>query len=309
LKDPVSAGVAEVKVSTLALDTGGKQLHLWCHGFRAVGMKTFLSEGRYYGCCNVSKEAGSFVLSECSYAPKLDIPKHAHENAYFIFALSGGQEESFGTRKRTYVPGTLAFHPAGEAHCEKLGSQGMRCLHVEFRSEWTERHAEVSRFLQNGSHVQGGRFGWLAQRVYREFCRMDDVAPVAIEGLVLEILAEASRLRRQDTPGERPRWLVQARELIHARFAEPLSLSDVAVAVGIHPVSLARAFRSQYHCSVGEFIRRVRIESACKAILAQDLPLIEVGLAAGFADQAHFSRTFKLITGLTPAQFRAAQKR
>jgi hypothetical protein len=77
-------------------------------------MNTILSEGRYYGCCNVSKKAGFFVLSECTYAPGLHIPKHAHENAYFIFALNGGQEESFGTRNRTYVPGTLAFHPAGK---------------------------------------------------------------------------------------------------------------------------------------------------------------------------------------------------
>jgi AraC family transcriptional regulator len=269
-------------------------------------MSARLSEGQYYGYCNVSRKAGPLVLSECNYAPGLHIPRHAHENAYFIFALNGGQEESFGTRNRTYVPGTLAFHPAGEAHSEKLSSEGMRCLHVEFRSDWIERHAEVSRFLEKGSHVQGGRFGWLAHRVYQEFCSMDDVAPAAIEGLVLEILAEASRLGRQDS-GERPRWLVQARELIHARFAEPLSLQDIAAAVGIHPVHLARAFRSQYHCSVGEFIRQVRIESACNAIRSQGLPMTDVALAAGFADQAHFARTFKRITGLTPGQFRAAQ--
>ncbi len=251
-------------------------------------MKTFLSEGRYYGCCNVSRRTGPLVLSEYSYGPGLHIPKHAHENAYFIFALNGGQEETFGTCHRAYAPGTLAFHPAGETHCEKLGPKGMRCLHVEFGPQWIGRHAEVSRFLENGSHFQGGRFGWLAQRVYQEFCHMDDVAPAAIEGLILEILADASRFRREDSPGERPRWLIQARELIHAHFTESLSLSDVATAVGIHPVSLARAFRSQYHCSVGEFIRRVRIESACRTILSGELSLAEVGLAAGFADQAPF---------------------
>lgn len=277
------------------------------HDFRVICMKPVLSEGSYYGCCNVSKNAGHLILSECSYAPKLEIPRHAHENAYFIFTLNGSQEESFEGRNRAYVPGTLAFHPAGEVHGEKLGSKGMHVLHVEFGSEWIERHAGVSRFLENGSHFQGGRLGWLARSVYREFCCMDDVAPAAIEGLVLEILAEASRLWRSDSLKDRPRWLVQANELIHARFSEPLSLSIIAAVVGAHPVSLARAFRSQYHSSVGEFIRRVRIEAACKEILSGDLPLTEVGLATGFADQAHFSRTFKRITGLTPGQFRATK--
>jgi AraC family transcriptional regulator len=135
---------------------------------------------------------------------------------------------------------------------------------------------------------------------------MDDVAPAAIEGLVLEMLAEASRLRQQDIPGLRPRWLVQARELIHAHFAEPLSLSDIATAVGIHPVRLARAFRKDYRCSVGEFIRQVRIDSACRAMSSGELPLSEVALAAGFADQAHFARTFKRVVGMTPGQFRKA---
>lgn len=267
-------------------------------------MKPILRPGSYYGRCNVSKHAGHLILSECTYAPKLEIPRHSHENAYLIFALNGSQEESFESRSRSYVPGTLAFHPAGEVHGEKLGSKGMRVLHVEFGSEWIERHPEVSRFLENGSHFQGGRLGWLARSVYQEFNCMDDVTPAAIEGLVLEILVEASRFGRSSSSTDRPRWLVQAHELIRARFAEALSLSNIAASVGIHPVSLAREFRSRYHSSVGEFIRRVRIEAACKLIVTGDLPLTEIGLATGFADQAHFSRTFKRITGLTPGQFR-----
>ena len=103
-------------------------------------------------------------------------------------------------------------------------------------------------------------------------------------------------------------WLIQAKDMIRARYAEPLSLSDVATAVGIHPVRLARAFRSVYRCSVGEFIRQIRIESACEAMLSGETSLSEAGLSVGFADQAHFARTFKRIVGMTPGQFRASRK-
>lgn len=272
-------------------------------------MKTFLSEGHYYGCCHASRQADFLVLSECAYAPGTRVPMHAHENPYFIFTLSGGQEERFGTRERTYVSSTVAFHPAGEEHSESVGREGMRCLHVEFRPQWMERHPTISRFLESGSHFQAGRLAWLAQRIHGEFVHADDVSPAATEGLVLEILAEASRLRRQDSATERPFWLEQAKELIRTRFAESLSLSDVAGAVEVHPVRLARAFRDHYQCSVGEFIRQSRIESACKAILSlRDVPLSEIALASGFADQAHFSRTFRRIVGMTPGQFRTVRR-
>jgi AraC family transcriptional regulator len=269
-------------------------------------MKPVLDEGNYYGCCQKSKKAGHLSLSECSYAPNIKIPRHAHQNAYFIFTLSGGQEESFESQTRGYAPGTLAFHPAGEVHCERLGPTGMRALHVEFGSTWIERHPEISRFLENASEFQGGRFGWLAQSVYQEFRCLDDVAPAAIEGLVLEILAHTSRFRSHETLNGDRKWLAQAEELIRARFAEPLSLSGVATAVKVHPVCLARAFRKRFHLSVGEFIRQVRIESACKAIVSGDR-LSDVALRVGFADQAHFSRTFKRIVGMSPGQFRTAQ--
>ena len=268
-------------------------------------MKAQLAEGQYYGCCDASKKAGCLLLSECAYAAGICVPRHTHENPYFIFTLNGGQEEWFDGRERTYVPSTLAFHPAGEMHSERVGANGMRCLHVEFGPEWMERHAAISRFLASGWHFQAGRLGWMADSIHREFRGMDDVAPTIIEGLVLEILADASRLRRQESPGERPQWLSQAKDLIRSRFAEPLSLSEVAAAVGVSPVRLARAFRTQFHCSVGEFIRQVRIDLARQTMLSDDRPLADIALAVGFADQAHFARTFKRITGQTPGKFRA----
>jgi AraC family transcriptional regulator len=133
---------------------------------------------------------------------------------------------------------------------------------------------------------------------------MDETAPAAIEGLVLELLADASRLRHLGATGKCPRWLVQARDLIEARFSEPLSLSDIAAAVEIHPVHLCRQFRRHYRRTVADYTRQLRVESACRKISMSNQSLADIAIEAGFSDQAHFTRVCKRLTGRTPAEFR-----
>jgi AraC family transcriptional regulator len=83
----------------------------------------------------------------------------------------------------------------------------------------------------------------------------------------------------------------------------------LASAVGVHPVHLARSFREAHGASVGEYLRRLRVEFAQREVLRTDAPLSEIALSAGFCDQSHFGRTFKRHTGVTPAQARAARAR
>jgi AraC family transcriptional regulator len=72
----------------------------------------------------------------------------------------------------------------------------------------------------------------------------------------------------------------------------------------VHPVYLACAFRRHYRSTVGEYVRRLRVEFACRELSATRAPLAQVALAAGFADQSQFSRTFKRVVGLTPTEYR-----
>jgi AraC family transcriptional regulator len=78
----------------------------------------------------------------------------------------------------------------------------------------------------------------------------------------------------------------------------------MAEAVGAHPVYLSREFHRHFRCTVGEYVRQLRIELACHKLSGSDEPLALIALAAGFFDQSHFSRTFKLLTGMSPAQYR-----
>lgn len=250
------------------------------------------------------RELPGFALTEVAYSPGLKMQGHSHEPAYFSLVLQGTYTESYGQKTRDCKASSLVFHPPGEKHAVEFHTKGARIFRVEIKPECLERVREHTSVLDRPLGFQGGWSACLAARLYNEFRATDPAAPLAIEGLTLEILAEASRDEVISYECHPPRWLRQARDLLHDQFSENLSLADVAEAVRVHPVYLARAWRKHFHCTVGQYLRRLRIESACREIARSDASLAEIAVAAGFYDQSHFSRTFKNITGLTPAEYR-----
>jgi AraC family transcriptional regulator len=241
---------------------------------------------------------------ESVYRDELRIPKHEHANAFFNFVLEGTYTEVCATRTRTRSPSTLALHPSGEVHADQWHGPGGRVFHVEITAPWLERVRAYSPILDSPADFQSGLPIWLATRLYQEHLRNDGVSPLVMEGLALEVLAECSRRRTGDPEQKPPRWLQPVRELLQNRFAENLTHDVVAAAAGIQPVHLARVFRKHCGCTVGEYVRKLRVDFAARQLIATDEPLTAIALAAGFSDQSHFTRTFKRQTGMTPAAFR-----
>jgi AraC family transcriptional regulator len=134
----------------------------------------------------------------------------------------------------------------------------------------------------------------------------DDLTPLAVESLALEIIVNTSRQRLVPSGSGPPAWLTRAQEFLKATFLNGPRLSAIASHVGVHPVHLAAAYRRYYRCTVGDYVRRLRVEHASRALANSDLSLANVAIASGFADQSHFTKTFKRFTGMTPGQFRAA---
>jgi AraC family transcriptional regulator len=152
----------------------------------------------------------------------------------------------------------------------------------------------------------------VARRAAGELRAPDGVTPFAVEGLVLEMLAMAARLRTAETAagGRRhPRWLAEARSLVHDQYREQLRVADVAKAVGVHPVHLARAFRRQYGIPIGTYARGLRVDWAAGRLRNCDDSIAQIALDAGFFDQSHFTRTFKRQFGATPLAYRSAHAR
>jgi AraC family transcriptional regulator len=144
----------------------------------------------------------------------------------------------------------------------------------------------------------------LASRLYEEFRRADELSPLVLEGLTLELLAACARQPVRMPEPRPPRWLATVLELLHAQFAERLTTAAIAESVGVHPAHLARVFRQCYGRTMGDYVRHLRIEYARRRLATSDAPLAEIALAAGFSDQSHFSNTFKRLLSESPAAFR-----
>lgn len=205
-----------------------------------------------------------------------------------------------------YGPFDLQVAPAGQVHSIQYGRDGARSLNIEIESGRTEIASSLMAAASVAAQGKDARVSGIAIQLYEEFQNLDSVSGLAIEGLVLEVLARAARCSATKSKGRPPVWLGQARDLLHARFSESLRLADIAETVGTHPVYLARAFRRRHHCTIGDYIRRLRIEFASRELIDTDAPLVDIALRGGFCAQSHFSSTFKRHTGLSPARYRAA---
>jgi AraC family transcriptional regulator len=267
-------------------------------------MQSTCASADFFGDIRRKQLVGGFVLTESVYRPGEEIPRHSHRCAYFCLVLGGAFTESYGASSREYGARTVVFHPEGETHADHFHGAGGRVFSVAVPPSWTARLRDLTPSLERRAYVRGEMTSWLATRLYREFHAPDLLSPLVTEGLILEILGngarEASRLR-SSVP---PRWLTRVADLLHARFRENLTLDELARTAGVHPAHLARAFRRCYSCSIGEYVRRLRVDRAGRELSRSNVPLTEIALGLGFCDHSHFSTVFKRHTGLSPAEYR-----
>jgi AraC family transcriptional regulator len=249
------------------------------------------------------------TLTETQYAPFSRLPEHSHSFAYFCFVLQGAYTENDGRKDRLCTPSTLIFHSPHEAHSNSFHKSGGRCFNIQIQSPLLSRVKDYSLKLNDSMSFNEFSISALGTKLYREFCAMDEVSPLAIEGLILEIMAETARNSVKKSGNLKPRWVELAKEILHSRFSENLTINEIAELVGRHPVHLAREFRKHFHSTIGEYIRQLRVDFAFKKLSASNLSLTEIALDAGFSHQSHFSKTFKLVTGKTPSEYREFSRR
>lgn len=271
--------------------------------FSMMPIRGPLAPGTYFGTPLRSRTVGGFILTENVYQPDQHIAAHAHEHAFFYLVLDGLSHDHCRGRSRSFAAHSLAYHPPGEKHANRWDRTGGRCFHFELPHGRIDLLAESAESLGRPGQFTGGIPVWLAASLYQEFHATDAAAPLAMEGLLLELLASVSRCDRSPQGRALPRWLLAAREMLLDRVTEEISITELAGEAGVHPSHFSRAFRRGFGCSVGEFVRRARLEHACTLLVRERHPVARAAIESGFYDQSHFSRSFKRAYGMTPTQF------
>ena len=249
-------------------------------------------------------EHRSFCLTESQYQAGLHIPPHASECASLCLALNGGYWERQGRTWLQCEPATLMFHAAGHVHANVISDTGSRCLNVLIANSLLDTLPRAANArLSDGSALRGVPRRY-AFDLRVALLRADAAAVFETEELLLLLLADLARLPALGNARPPPAWLDRVRERVHDDFARYQDLEDLAAMAGVHRVHVARAWREYFGCTIGQFLRQRRVEFACRALTSTTADLSAIALDAGFADQSHFTHTFRTLVGLTPGAFR-----
>ena len=133
---------------------------------------------------------------------------------------------------------------------------------------------------------------------------------------ILEVDRErlSSKIERQSPeraeliPGGLAPWQIRrVTTHIEAHLDETIRNVELATLVGLSSFYFCRAFRVSFADSPHSYIMRRRMERAQGLMLTTNIPLAQIALSCGIADQAHFNRLFRRFASETPGTWRRAR--
>ncbi|WP_375386920.1 helix-turn-helix domain-containing protein [uncultured Amnibacterium sp.] len=127
-------------------------------------------------------------------------------------------------------------------------------------------------------------------------------------GVPTGLVGQTRPFAERRSPEQGIRGLTGAIEVISKRYAEPISVVDMANAVSMSTSNFNRAFRSHFGTTPYQYLRGVRLMAAADLLSTTALSLAEIASRTGFYDSSHLARTFREDRGITPAGYRRASR-
>lgn len=259
-----------------------------------------LQEGNYTGKVMNKVHTDNFIVTTTLYLKAVCEDRlHSHHNATISFLYQGADVE-YRKRADQYKrkAGDIFFYDSGEPHKTISTLQTSKNVNIELRN---------SRFLKdNCSTVNLQKLisndieaNLIAVKILKEMTIADDYSPIALESLCLDLTALSNRVQSNIKPA----WVSLIAEVLDDNWQQKYSLSELSEIAGVHPITISKNFRRYFLCSLGEYVRKIKIRNSIPLIKNSKMSLTEIAYTCGFADQSHFIRNFKAYTGYLPKDF------
>jgi AraC family transcriptional regulator len=216
--------------------------------------------------------------------------------------------------ERLQVSGDLKIIPAGYSRIWEIESP-VRKVTINLTPALLERTADAMGVTASRVSVapqlqlrdpQIEHIGWALKA---ELESDEPFGRVYAEGLGVALASHlirryAARASSRTEGGLSKRRLDRVIEYIHEHLASDLSLTELAGVAHISPSHFNHLFKRAIGLPVHRYVLRARVERAMQLLLDERLPLSEIALLAGFANQSHMASSMQRIAGVTPGYLR-----
>ena len=260
------------------------------------------SNGQYVGFTKKKLHDGHIIASETEYTEGLASVWHYHENTHFSHILTGGSIEIGECNTQTQTQGDSMFYNPYMLHRNTRYKEGTRIFNLEL---------EPGFYKKNKLDYSSANIFWTSSDAHfkkmmivksmSEFFIGDNHSSLSIEQLCV-LLCQQSPVKSKLVKDRH--WSSLLKEFMQENWNKPFTLSDLSDQVQIHPVTISRYFSKYFHCTLGEYARRIKVEKSFALIRNKRYSLTQIAYDCGFTDQSHFSKTFKDITGILPKEYR-----
>lgn len=243
-----------------------------------------------------------------------------------FYVVDGTLRVSFKATEYTLASGALILFPPGTAYrliFEKNAPVDYYILHFDFIQTAPRRagcgsvpedHFDASGIFSSECLSPFDKIFLLSAtdflaptiaEIYSEFNRQTvegrDLSSALMKYLLTKLILLSGTQGQKHTPDA---LIERIKRYISERFGEPLSLGDIAQALGYHPNYLNALFQRYEKITLHRYITQVRLNVAKERLLLSDAPIAEIALSCGFSEPSYFSKRFFEFAGMTPSDYR-----